>query len=388
MENQQGWEGRPEAGESFGIAPELVERALSHVVSKIGSVAAVLHLASDVRSRLTAEGKIKKAVSAPDRCYLAIDSSYTSPPLELVGGYLGLIFVVSVMYGKTCNPTASGVELSAYVTYDPTRDITRVEARRFERERAVEMLRKKSDGEASFDVLIMDGEVVPRLSPRVLSGAGEESELARRLARLTDAMVLLAERTGTPVVGVLKRSYSRDALAVLGHFIDVSLSDRAFMTYVLEPGEFVTVGDYVSIASAYQDLVLKYGEAFPRDVSPAKYRLAWFKWMLRHSSVAARMRMAFYRPRTSWGDTAVKIEYDTTEVDEDELVSSLVSASEATGFPAPVDYADSLSQIPSDVRFAVYQLALQRISEASPEIAQRLFALANPQKLNTIGLRT
>lgn len=357
-------------------------------MSRIRGIASITHIASNVRERLVSSGAIRRAISVTERCFLGIDSSYTSPPLELVGGYLGLVFVVSVLYGRECRSTSPELEVSAYVTYDPARDLTKIEARRLERERAIESLRRKFRGETHFDVLILDGEVLPRLSPRLLSGVSAESEVARELAKLTDSMILLAEKTETPVVGVLKRSYSKDALAVLGHFMDVDLSDRAFMTYVLELGEYVVIGDYKSISSTYQNLVEAYSDAYPREVSPAKHRLAWLRQMLRYSSVASRMKMAFYRPRAGISTTAVKIEYDSAGLSDDELISSLVSVSESTGFPAPVDYADALSQIPSDVRFTLYQLVLQKIGEANPDVAQKLFTLVNPQKLTSVGLRT
>jgi len=388
LENPPWGEEQTRAEGVVGIAPELLGEALDSVVIKIGRVASIAEIASKVRERLVSSSTIRRVTHTGEKCFLSIDSSYTSPPLELVGGYLGLIFVVSALYGKECRYTSSEFEVAAYVTYDPTRDLTRVEARRLEREKAIEALRRKSRGEVYFDIIALDGEVLPRLSPRVLAGVSVESDKARELVRLTDTMVLLAEKTKTPVVGVLKRSYSKDALAVLGHFLDVDLSDRAFMTYVLEPGEFAVIGDYKSIASAYQSLINDYGVAYPREVSPAKYRLAWLKQMLRYSNIASRMKMAFYRPHSGISTTAVKIEYDSVDLSDEELVSSVMSVSEATGFPAPVDYADALSQIPSDVRFTLYQLVLQRISEANPDVAQKLFTLVNPQKLASIGLRT
>lgn len=378
----------PRTEEVYGVAPEIIEEAVGSVVDKISKLSSTLRVASEVRFMLSSSGELKKVSPAGDYCYLSIDSSYTSPPLELVGGYLSLIFVVSAMYGTKCYPRASGPEISAYVTYDPTRDLTRLEARKFEREKAVEALRRKVRGEIQFDILVLDGEVVPRLSPRLLSGKSTESENARRLVDITDTMVLLSESTGTPLVGVLKRSYSKDALAVLGHFLDVHLSDRAFMTYVLEPGEFFIVGSYGEIVRAYRNLVLAYGSTQSRQLSPAKYRLAWLEWMLSNSKTASRMRMAFYRPSSSISSAAVKIEYNPCALSEEDLVSALVSTSEATGFPAPVDYADSLSQIPGDVKFTLYQLVLQKIAEANPEVAHRLFSLVNPQKLGSIGLRT
>ncbi len=395
MESRRPLEGLEVAEGALGIAPELVEKVLDSVVKRIGRVASIARIAARVREKLVTSGSIGRIGTAPDLCYLAVDSSYTSPPLELVGGYLGIVFVASVMYGRSCRHETSGVELSAYVTYDPTRDLTRLEARLRERERAREALRRKSSGEIHFDVLVLDGEVIPRISPRMFTAVGGEPNVVEEIIRRTDNMVLLAEKTGTPVLGVLKRSYSKDALAVLerdfaerGLFSKVKLSDRAFFTYVLEPGELFVLGDYEKITSAYEHLVEEYGEAFPREYALAKYRLRWFKYMKGRTSAASKMRMALYRPSAGFSSAAVKVEYCAAGLSDEEIVSSAAAVSEATGFPAPVDYADALSQIPGDARFTVYQLVLQRIGERNPEVAEKLFSLVNPQKLNTIGLRT
>ncbi|MEM2054838.1 MAG: DNA double-strand break repair nuclease NurA, partial [Sulfolobales archaeon] len=202
MENPPWGEEQTRAEGVVGIAPELLGEALDSVVIKIGRVASIAEIASKVRERLVSSSTIRRVTHTGEKCFLSIDSSYTSPPLELVGGYLGLIFVVSALYGKECRYTSSEFEVAAYVTYDPTRDLTRVEARRLEREKAIEALRRKSRGEVYFDIIALDGEVLPRLSPRVLAGVSVESDKARELVRLTDTMVLLAEKTKTPVVGV------------------------------------------------------------------------------------------------------------------------------------------------------------------------------------------
>lgn len=375
-----------------GVAPEVVEEVLDRVVRRATDVASRVTAAATIRARLLTVGAIGRASDAEDLCYYAVDSSYTSPALELVGGYLGLVFVVGVLYGRSC-PSKSP-EVSAYVSYDPTIDVTRLEARLVERRKALEALKAKDRGELDFDVLIVDGDVVPRLSPGLITGGGRESEIARELVRLTDAMVLIAEKTATPVVGVLKRSYSKDAIAVFDDvfgtklYFDVQLSDRAFMTYVLEPGEYYVVGKYEDVARAYEKLVDEFGGSHRRELSPARYRLAWLKWVLRHSTAAGKMVVAFYRPFSGLSSTAVKVEYVLGGIDQVKLISSLAHVSEATGFPAPVDYADSLAQIPSDFRYTVYQLVLERIGSRDPEVASKLFTPVNPQKMGAIGLRS
>lgn len=374
---------------ALGVAPEIVEAAVDSVVGKVSRIVStsIINLATEIRKKLISENRIGRVSSASDYCYLAVDSSYTSPSLELLGGHLGFIFVASVMYGRNCYPDV-GPEVKAYITYDPTRDLTTLEARRLEKERALEVLKKRLSGELHFDLLVVDGDIVPRVSPRLLSSSSEESEIARRLIELADSVVSEAERAGVPAVGVLKRSYSRDALAILNHYLDVRLSDRAFMTYVLEPGEFFVIGDFKTIASAYRDIVKEFKHKFPREITSATYRLQWLEGMLARSRAASKMKMALYRPASAISSSAVKIEYYSSSVSDEELISSLVFTTESTGFPAPIDYADALTQISSDFRYTVYQILLQRISEVNLEVAQKLFSLVNPQKLGVLGLKT
>ncbi|MDW8011302.1 MAG: DNA double-strand break repair nuclease NurA [Sulfolobales archaeon] len=389
MESQVPREAVQLAESAVGVAPELIESALESVVRKVSEAvsSSILGLAVEVRRKLLSENRIGRACPPRDYCYLAVDSSYTSPSLELLGGYLGFIFVASVTYGKNCR-SSTGPDVRAYLTYNPTRDLTTLEARKLEKELALEVLKKRLNGELHFDVLVIDGDVVPRISPRLLSSSSEEGEIARKLVDLADSVVLGAEKAGVPVVGVLKRSYSKDALAVLKHYLDTKLSDRAFMTYVLEPNEFFIIGDFESIASAYRSVIEEFRSASPRETVPALYRYSWLKRILERSKIAAKMKMALYRPSSAIASSAVKVEYYSSSVGDEELLSSLIYTAESTGFPAPVDYADALTQISSDFRYTVYQVLLQKIGEANPEAAQKLFSLANPQKLGALGLRT
>jgi len=60
------------------------------------------------------------------------------------------------------------------------------------------------------------------------------AELLGRVVDLTEEIARLVDESDTAVVGVLKRSYSRDLVSTLG-FSDLRLSDKAVMSLVLRP---------------------------------------------------------------------------------------------------------------------------------------------------------
>ncbi|MEM4912585.1 MAG: hypothetical protein QW579_00085 [Desulfurococcaceae archaeon] len=63
-----------------------------------------------------------------------------------------------------------------------------------------------------------------------------------KLSRASD----IAKKTDTPIIGVLKRSYSRD-ISDLHGLIDLNINDRLLMTMILEPGQFYVQGTYGEI---------------------------------------------------------------------------------------------------------------------------------------------
>ncbi|MGB9828414.1 MAG: DNA double-strand break repair nuclease NurA, partial [Thermosphaera sp.] len=255
--------------EVAGVAPELVEEALGGIAKKLaGEVGKVRALIAEIRRSMEfKKGLFRFGTAAPveDLCYVAVDSSFTNPAVELVGGYLGVVKVVVVHYGSRCG--GGSVEAKAYPGLWFNADLTSSVARYYEKRTGVELLERKKHGKADFDVLLLDGDLIPRS----LSSRGSVGELHQKIADYTSKIIELADSTDTAVVGVLKRSYSRDLVSIMG-FSDLRLSDKAVMSLILKPSEYVVAGSHPEIYGELKKLRGKPG--VPGDWLEA--RLRWY----------------------------------------------------------------------------------------------------------------
>jgi hypothetical protein len=370
----------PVAEEAVGVAPEVVEKALGRAVRKIvEEVEKVRALVEGVRRAVESRRdllRVGTAGPAEDLCYAAVDSSFTAPAVELVGGYLGIVLVVAVLYGSRCS--SGGVDARAYTELWFNDDLTSTVARYYERVAARRLLERKRRGELDFDVLLLDGEIVPRTLP-LRRGLG--AELLGRVVDLTEEIARLADESDTAVVGVLKRSYSRDLVSILG-FSDLRLSDKAVMSLVLRPGEYLVVGSHADIRRELENLRGRPGAR--EDWLEA--RLSWYRSTVDRVPVSHAVKLAFYRaPRTLY-PVATKVEYLTSSsLHEDALLSSLIHVSTGTGIPAPVDYADRLSTITRELKQTVYQKLVAEIAKnAGTKDIIPLLSLTNPEKLDRL----
>jgi len=368
--------------EPFGVAPEIVEKAIVKTASKlIAEVERVKALIAEIRKALEARRDLFTigAARKPETlCYVAVDSSYTAPAIELVGGYLGIIVVASVIYGSKCGKNS--VEAKVYTELWFNDDLTSTIARYYERITALKLLEEKKRGEIDFDVLLLDGEIIPRALGK---HKGSTRELLVKVVELTSRVLELADRTDTAVVGILKRSYARDIVNILG-FHNIRLSDRAVMSLVLRPGEYLIAGVHSDIYSELRKLRDKPGV----KEEWLETRLKWYEVLVSNIPVGYAVKLAFYKaPRTLY-PIATKIEYLTSStLTEEALLSSLVHISTGTGIPAPVDYADALSSITRELKQTAYQKLLAEIAKnvkAEARDILPLLSLMNPEKLTRI----
>ncbi len=357
-----------DAGE-VGIEPELVEHALEDALQGLRTVLSRIEELKDLKNRFEGEGRIKALGGGEPTCYFAVDSGFTSPPIEVLGGYLSIIQVATVPYGPTCG---GAPERKLYVRFRPDKDDTDAVARVLEREHAMRGL-KWLAGVNGPKALIIDGEVVPRFGARRrASGDKEVSEAIRKSREL----VREALASGVPVIGVLKRSFSRDVAVVEG--VGAAVSDRALMSAVLEPGKYF-------VAGAYRDIAAAFSEKAPGEL---RWRAEWLEWVA-GDKVFGDVVVAFYRPHHSLFPAATKVEAALPRgADIGGVLSSLAAISESTGLPAPIDYVDALSRVTPETIYTVYQLLLNRLSSLSRESAAVLLALVNPQKLGSLGFIT
>lgn len=366
--------------EVIGVSPEIVDKALDKTIDKLyREVLDIIEAIDRIRSTILLKGSftIKQMDRSMDLCYYALDSSFTSPAIELIGGYLGIVVVSYTSFGKTCGRTE--VDSKVLVDLNFVEDLTNIYAKYYERQTALKLLNAKKVGEINFDVLLLDGELIPRILPSWRLQNSKKSRLYQRIIDMTEEMMELADKTDTAIVGVLKRSYSRDIVNILG-YKELKMSDRAVLSLVLKPGEYVILGSYVDLRNE----LLKLKDKGSVDNEWLRARIPWYDGIIR-SMAGHTVRLAFYRAENTVYPTATKIEYLTSStLDEDTLISSIMKISTGTGIPTPIDYVDALLNIPASLKYTVYQKIIAELYKklgANFDKASVFLSLMNPEKM-------
>ncbi|OWJ55052.1 hypothetical protein Pdsh_05010 [Pyrodictium delaneyi] len=263
--------------------------------------------------------KLEIQASSPDPVY-AVDSAFPSSPLDLVGMSMSIIAVAVVMYshGKT-NVKRSRkmlVEFLGELDQDYVAALARIEERRH----ALSVV-------DNAEMLVIDGEILPRRG---------SSDLWPSVEQLSIMLVKEAIRRGIPLVGVLKRSYSRH----IANIINVSLSDKAIASLVLRRGEYIEV-------KHNQGQLAKLG-----------------------------CKIVFYKPLRGLAE-AVKLEICSRAVPVEDVVAVLAREAGPTGLPWLIDLVDSIVKKEVVHINAVHGLLLARLARAR---RHSLVYHANPQE--------
>jgi hypothetical protein len=363
--------------EVVGVAPEVVEKVLGKTTTKlVNEIEKVRDIVSVIRDITRSKFTINTAKEFKELCYATVDSSYTAPAIELIGGYLGIVVVSTVLYGLKCSKCI--VDAKAYTDLWFSNDLTSIYAKYYERLTTLKLLKMKEGDELYFDVLLVDGELIPRTSTTHL-----EKDILSKVIELTNKVIELADKTDTALVGILKRSYARDITNILG-FHDLRLNDRAIMSLILKPNEYLIVGAHCDIYDELRKLKGKLGV----NEEWLNARLKWYEILIKNIPIGYAVKLAFYRAPKTLYPTATKVEYLTSNsLDEDALLSSLIHISTATGIPAPIDYVDALSIVTKELKQTVYQKLLVEVAKklrAEAKDILPILSLMNPEKITRI----
>ncbi|MEM1679137.1 MAG: DNA double-strand break repair nuclease NurA [Ignisphaera sp.] len=372
--------------EVIGVSPEIVDKALNRTIDKLyKEVSKIIEIGNEIRRAIESRGSFTiKLMGRPiDLCYYTIDSSFTAPAIELIGGYLSIAVVSYTSYGKTCGKT--GIESRAYVDLNFVEDLTSIYAKYYERRTALELLNAKKRGEVNFEVLLLDGEIIPRILPSWRTRESKKSRLFQLIINITEDIMELADRTDTAIVGILKRSYSRDIVNILG-FKELKMSDRAILSLVLKPGEYIVFGSYVDL----RDELLKLRARGDADDKWLRARIPWYDGIVQ-SMAGHTVKLAFYRAEKTIHPTATKMEYVTSSsLDEDTLISSIMKISVGTGIPIPIDYTDALSDVSGSLKYTIYQKMIAELSKKLANDSDKVsifLSLMNPEKMGIVIYR-
>ncbi len=322
---------------------------------------------------------------------LAVDSTWTSPPLELVSGSIAII-VAGYIVATPSTPGFYGVSYVSLgrVGYDEERFSTSIELRSkiLEFETAKRVLERFGD---LVELAMIDGPMPPAVmyrsfySPansldplkdsRKVSGTHLASYVATSLLRLVD----IVDELGIPLVGVVKRVSSRflepflrsRGLDSVAEAVRRS-NDKTLMSYVLRPGEYVVLGTVKQLLETY--LASKRKSLFD------KLRLACEAGGELEQKLCRFMErtvVVYYMPRTdALYPQAVRLDiYPVDRVEE--VVSYAMDDSSHTSVPTPIDLVDRFVRMEA--------LSIRRFHELMQSYATDLDTLiaigfTNPQK--------
>ncbi|WP_069806877.1 DNA double-strand break repair nuclease NurA [Vulcanisaeta thermophila] len=360
---------------------ELIERGVDKEAAS---------LAVELRDKLG--GMIREVGPSPKplNAY-AIDSSYPTPPLELIGGVLTVLSYGYVGYLNGSYDRYVTGELFFEDVGEFERAITR-RAQLRERELGVRLLRERSRGKA-IDLIILDGEITIHPLPYNLP---IEGGLLAPVGKVINEFLALAQSTGVPIVGVVKRVRSRLLSVFTGKCLPVN--DKLMMSLILKPGEYVVLGRHGDLLPRwleinYNDCELRKhcrGGDCPEVRALMRRRLeeglenlgrvfTGDDGRLRGISLVKDITTVFYRPRN--GAPAVKLEVLNPggALGIEDLVSYLESQTTDTGYPFLLDRVDEYVRLNPSILDYVRSMVLRESTELSEALVTML-QLTNPQK--------
>jgi len=321
---------------------------------------------------------------------LAIDSTWSSPPLELVWGALAVIVVGYVV--ATPGSGFHGVSYAALAMSPEGGSGRSIELRSkiLELATALKCLNKYRD---VVDAVLIDGPLLlaPKsrytYTPVASRNFVEESrnvngpKLASYVSRALVEVSRMCRELGVPLVGVVKRVGSKFLVPALQEMglrdvakaVEMS-NDKALASLVLDPGEYIEVGDMLNVLRSYlsylgRDRALKALEAACSGEEGDYARQLCD--MLRDTVVVLyRAHGEAVHPQATRIDV-----YPSSSVEK--VLRYVMLESSHNSVPIPIDIVDRLVRIESSSirRFHSMLLAFARSFETVA-----LLGLTNPQK--------
>jgi len=349
---------------------------------------------SSIRDR----AKIGQIPKPADEHYVyAVDSSYGSPPLELIGG----VFTV-IAYGYV-GRSRQGVDKflggAVYFEDKDEQDLSRYAAL-MERRLAARLLRRRAEGLKDFDVLLLDGELALHPLPFNLAVPGGKY---REVNKVVESLLAAAERAGVTLVGLAKRVRSRYLSVLYGGCLP--MNDRAAASLVLRPGEYLVLGRLKDVLPRWAEIhyaeceggrlrdevvrcaregaaagsakaarlcerLKEFGENFASILSSSEYP---------HLRLLGDAAVAYYMPPGS--QTAVRVEVLDLGPDLEETLAFLAATSSTvTGYPQILDEVDRYVKVTPEFVEAVLMMLIKR----APQKVANMLLPNNLQKFRRL----
>jgi len=322
---------------------------------------------------------------------LAVDSTWSKPPLELVIGLLAVIVTGHVVAG----PGTSGSHGIDYVSVRRSsgedEDLFNLSVEAEAKVQEYLAVVKGLDTYRYLDLVMIDGPLFAfALRPEFYSPSKcldvltcKEYMTARQLVSLASSTLLQAlkrvDEEGLICVGVVKRVSSRFLLPAALQTNDRGLADvvrktndKFVMSYLLKPGEYVVLGTQLDLLDRY----LKASEL----QHTSKLRDVLDRCINENEPLCTYMKetaIIFYRPPSdALFPQAVRIDvYPKNRVEE--VVDFVMENTSQNSVPTPIDYVDRYVRLESRTMRRMYLLLQSRLISQEELTA---FGLTDPQK--------
>ena len=377
----------------YWLEPDLVV-AIRHEVERHAEKIIRLRRLVEELASLREKVEIRRIGASRSFNVYAVDSSYGSPPLELVGG----VFTV-VAYGYV--GLSDGLQdrfVTGALFFSDTReaDVSRFSAL-LEKRMATRLLEAKLRGEKKMDLLVLDGEIALHPLPFNLAVSGGRYQ---EVNKVVNNMLRAASASRTSIVGVAKRVRSRYISVLAGRCLPVN--DKIAASTILRPGEYFSLGKlrdllprYVAIhyadceGGSERESILRCYRDEPARLSARGERLCRrlkefdvnFRQILESSQypylrLLGDVEVVYYMPHGH--RMAVRVEVlDLGDLGVDKIVSYLASTtSSVTGYPQVLDAVDQYVRVSPDFVEAVLTALLSK----TPESLTHLLWPTNMQK--------
>ncbi len=312
-------------------------------------------------------------------CIAAIDSTFPPEGLDLIGGKLSAIVAGYILYGCRGKRDKERIEARKlvgdliFLDTEEFKEIVYTKAKILEKKLAQELLTSKEKGLLGLDQIIFDGEIVPY---KLIFSSIRRKERKKRLSLLEESVkksIREAEKTGTTIIGVLKRSYSRLISAIVEEKIPIN--DKALMSIALKNGEYTCIGKLREVLPKQVNYM-----NIPEESKPKYHTIV--EENLRENPEYGEIEVCFYKPYnpTSFNQ-AVKIEIlDYGGIGTENIIAFLSSKTSENAVPYFIDIIDSLVRLEAKTLEVARRKLEALLARNREKIGIILSGHTNPQK--------
>ncbi len=346
-------------------------------------------LKEEIRSRLAIR-RFEGGGSSSFLSILAVDSTWSTPPLDLVTGSIAFIatgYVIAAPSGLGAHGISRvAARLGLGEVEGRFKLSIELDSKIMEYLTAYEIL------DESVDMVMLDGSLYFSSMPSfyipapstVDRGKLAGVELAPLVSRALLDLMDKADKLQIPIVGVVKRVSSKLLLPKTSDIIELREStyanDKLLASIILEPGEYLIIENYLEAHKKYLELAAaSRGENAGRLLKIIEY-CASLPENMPQGSLCSRMKntaVVFYRHKGPTGyPQATRLDiYPSSRVEE--VVEYAMKHTTENNVPEPIDYVDRYVRIDAATIKRLYQIL--RSINSSPESLIAL-SLTNLQK--------